>query len=160
MDEAQKSRLFELADLISAVARQVHTAKEGMTENRLSASDIAVMRYIDRNPGTSARAAADATQQISSNFSRALRGLESKGLVHRETDREDARRVRLYPTARAQENLRRLHDIWSDLLDGVMTDDAEIDAMITRLRHIETALAEKALARPVRTDTGGVQEGS
>jgi DNA-binding MarR family transcriptional regulator len=159
VDEDQKSRLFELADLISAVARQVHAAKEGMTETRWSALDIAVMRYIDRNPGTSARAAAEATQQISSNFSRALRGLESKGLVHREADHEDARRVRLYPTARAQANLRQLHDIWSDLLDGVISDEAEIDSMITTLRHIETALAEKALARPARTDAGGHLEG-
>ncbi|WP_434445657.1 MarR family winged helix-turn-helix transcriptional regulator [Lentzea sp. E54] len=156
MDEDQKSRLFELADLIGAVARQIHAAKERMSEDRWSALDIAVMRYIDRNPGTSARAAADATQQISSNFSRALRGLEAKGLVHRETDQEDARRVRLYPTARAQANLRRLHDIWSDLLDGVVSDEDEIDAMIATLRRVETGLAEKALARPARTDTGGL----
>lgn len=51
------------------------------------------MRYVDRNPGTPARAAA-ATQQISSDFSRAVRALERKGLVHREADWEDARRVR------------------------------------------------------------------
>lgn len=154
MDEDQKSRLFELADLIAAVGRQIHAAKEGLSEDRWSALDIAVMRYIDRNPGTSARAAADATQQISSNFSRALRGLESKGLVHRETDQADARRVRLYPTARAQENLQRLRGIWSDLLDGVVSGEDEIDGMIATLRHIETRLAEKALARPVR---GAVQ---
>ncbi|MGW6443463.1 MarR family winged helix-turn-helix transcriptional regulator [Lentzea sp. NPDC055074] len=152
MDEDQKTRLFELADLIAAVGRQIHAAKEGLTEDRWSALDIAVMRYIDRNPGTSARAAADATQQISSNFSRALRGLESKGLVHREADQEDARRVRLYPTARAQANLQRLHGIWSDLLDGVVSDEDEIDGMITTLRHIETRLAEKALARAARGD--------
>ncbi|HUQ54687.1 MarR family winged helix-turn-helix transcriptional regulator [Lentzea sp.] len=154
MDEDQKSRLFELADLITAVGRQIHAAKEGLGEERWSALDVAVMRYIDRNPGTSARAAADATQQISSNFSRALRGLEQKGLVHRETDREDARRVRLYPTARAKENLQRLNDVWSELLDGVVSDDEEADAMIAALRRIETGLAGKALARLGRTDSG------
>ena len=42
------------------------------------------MRFIDRNPGTSASAAAEATQLISSNFSRALRSLEKKDLVRRE----------------------------------------------------------------------------
>ncbi|HEX7303795.1 MarR family winged helix-turn-helix transcriptional regulator [Lentzea sp.] len=147
MDEEQKSRLFELADLIAAVGRQIHAAKEGLREDRWSPLDVAVMRYIDRHPGTSARAAAEATQQISSNFSRALRGLEQKGLVHREADREDARRVRLYPTARAQENLRRLNDVWSDLLDGVLSGEQEADAMIASLRRIEAGLAEKALAR-------------
>ncbi|MFD5830970.1 MarR family winged helix-turn-helix transcriptional regulator [Lentzea sp. NPDC060358] len=151
MDEDQKSRLFELADLIAAVGRQIHASKEGLHETAWTPLDIAVMRYIDRNPGTSARAAAEATQQISSNFSRALRGLEGKGLVHREADREDARRVRLYPTARAQENLRRLHDIWSELLHDVVSDD-DADAMIAALRRIETKLAEKAVAR---TDKGG-----
>ncbi|MFD4640257.1 MarR family winged helix-turn-helix transcriptional regulator [Lentzea sp. NPDC058436] len=144
MDEAQKARLFELADLIGAVGRQIHASKEGMTTESWTALEIAVMRYIDRNPGTSARAAADATQQISSNFSRALRGLERRGFVHRETDQEDARRVRLYPTTRAQENLRRLHDLWSDLLDGVVSDDDEVDAMIGTLRRMETGLAAKA----------------
>lgn len=150
MDEDQKTRLFELADLIAAVGRQIHAAKEGVSEDRWSAVDIAVMRYIDRNPGTSARAAAEATQQISSNFSRALRGLESKGLVHREADQEDARRVRLYPTARAQANLQRLQGIWSELLDGVVSGEDEIEGMIATLRRIETGLAEKALARQAR----------
>lgn len=147
VDEDEKARLFELADLIAAVGRQIHASKEALNRESWTAGDIAVMRYIDRNPGTSARAAAEATQQISSNFSRALRGLENKGLVHREPDPEDARRVRLYPTDRAQENLRRLSDLWSDLLDGVVTDRAEVDATIATLRHIETKLAEKALAR-------------
>ncbi|MET9224491.1 MarR family winged helix-turn-helix transcriptional regulator [Lentzea sp. NPDC003310] len=150
MDEAQKSRLFELADLISAVGRQIQASKEGATKEMWTAGDIAVMRYIDRNPGTSAGAAAEATQQISSNFSRSLRGLERKGLVHREADPQDARRVRLYPTARAQENLRRLHDVWSDLLVDVVSDEDEVDTMITSLRRIETRLAEKAQARSER----------
>jgi DNA-binding MarR family transcriptional regulator len=147
VDEDEKACLFELADLIAAVGRQIHASKEALNEESWSAGDIAVMRYIDRNPGTSARAAAEATQQISSNFSRALRGLENKGLVHREPDPQDARRVRLYPTDRAQENLRRLRDLWSDLLADVVTDPGEVEATITTLRHIETKLAEKALAR-------------
>ncbi|MFD4676967.1 MarR family winged helix-turn-helix transcriptional regulator [Lentzea sp. NPDC058450] len=147
MDEAQKSRLFELADLIAAVGRQIQATKEGVTKEAWSASDIAVMRYVDRNPGTSARAAADATQQTSSNFSRSLRGLEEKGRIRRETDPEDARRVRLYPTARAHENLRRLNDIWSDLLDGIVSDEDEIDAMIALLRRLETGIADKTRAR-------------
>ncbi|MGI5500031.1 MarR family winged helix-turn-helix transcriptional regulator [Lentzea sp. CA-135723] len=147
MDEAQKARLFELADLIAAVGRQIQATKEGVTKEAWSHSDIAVMRYVDRNPGTSARAAADATQQTSSNFSRSLRGLEEKGRVRRETDPEDTRRVRLYPTARAQEHLKRLNDIWSDLLDGLVTDEEEVDAVIALLRRLETGIAEKTRAR-------------
>ncbi|KOV78225.1 MarR family transcriptional regulator [Nocardia sp. NRRL S-836] len=139
--------MFELADLIAAVGRQIHASKEVLHREPMTAVEITAMRFIDRNPGTSARTAAEATQQISSNFSRALRSLEKKGLVHREADAEDARRVRLYPTARAQENLRQLSTIWSDLLDGVVSDQDEVECMISALRRIETKLAEKARAR-------------
>lgn len=109
------------------------------------------MRFIDRNPGTSASAAAEATQLISSNFSRALRGLEKKGLVRRDVDQEDGRRVRRYPTARAHDNLRRLRDVWSRLLDGVVDDSAEIDALNAALRRIEIQLVARARATPTRS---------
>lgn len=156
VDDEQTSRLFELADLILAVGRQIHASKE--FANREFASDSwtplesAVMRFIDRNPGTSARAAAEATQLISSNFSRAVRGLEKKGLVHREPDQDDARRIRLYPTARAHENLRQLREIWSGLLDGIVSDPDEIEAVTSILRRIETRLTAKSLAT---SDTAG-----
>ena len=80
MDDEQASRLFELADLILAVGRQIYASKDIPAEP-WTPLEIAVMRLIDRNPGTSASAAGEATQLISSNFSRALRGLETKGLV-------------------------------------------------------------------------------
>ncbi|ANZ39688.1 MarR family transcriptional regulator [Lentzea guizhouensis] len=152
MDQNQKARLFELADLIAAVGRQIHASKEVLHRDPLTSVEISAMRFIDRNPGTSARVAAEATQQISSNFSRALRSLENKGLVHREADAEDARRVRLYPTARAQDNLRRLSELWSDLLDGAVSDEDEVESMISALRRIEAKLAEKARARLPRSD--------
>ena len=98
------------------------------------------MRFIDRNPGTSASAAAAATQLISSNFSRELRGLETKGLVRRDVDQHDGRRVRLYPTQQAYDNLRRLRDVWSRLLDGIVNDPEEIDTAISTLRRLETEL--------------------
>lgn len=101
------------------------------------------MRYIDRNPGTTASAAAEATQLISSNFSRAVRGLEAAGLVRRDVDRHDARRVRLYPTEKAGENLRRLRAAWSQLLEGTVADDGEVDAAIATLRKIETGLVAR-----------------
>jgi MarR family transcriptional regulator, temperature-dependent positive regulator of motility len=139
MDEEQTSRLFELADLILAVGRHIEASKEAEAESG-TPLEGAVMRYIDRHPGTTARAAADATQLISSNFSRALRGLERMGLVRREVDRHDARRVCLYPTEKAQENLQRLREVWSRLLEETITDSGEIDAAISTLRQIESRL--------------------
>jgi DNA-binding MarR family transcriptional regulator len=143
VDEAQSSRLFELADLILAVGRLIHASKEVPAE-AWTPLESAVMRFIDRNPGATAGAAGEATQLISSNFSRAVRGLEKKGMVRRDVDPHDARRVRLYPTAQAQENLRRLHDVWSRLLDGIVSDPDEIEGVSSTLRRIETELVARA----------------
>ena len=153
MDEAHESRLFELADLILAVGRQIYASKEYAAES-WTPLESAVMRFIDRNPGTSASAAAEATQVISSNFSRALRGLEKKGLVRRDADPDDARRVRLYPTALADDNLRRLRELWSRLLDGIVPEPEQIEAVNSTLRRIETELSAKA-RRGTRQIQGG-----
>ncbi|CAK7285895.1 MarR family winged helix-turn-helix transcriptional regulator [Streptomyces misionensis] len=139
MDEKQKARLFELADLILAVSRHLHAAKADPAE-AWTPLEAAVMRFIDHQPGVTATQAAEATRLISSNFSRALRKLEQKGLVRRETDSEDARRVRLYPTRKAAENLRRLEDVWSGLLAEALPDAAETDATIATLRRVESQL--------------------
>jgi len=143
VDEEQESRLFELADLILALGRQIHAAKEFGAES-WTPLESAVMRFIDRNPGTSASAAAEATQLISSNFSRALRGLEKKGLVRRDVDEHDGRRVRLYPTDRAQDNLRQLRAVWSRLLVEIVPDPDEVEAVNSTLRRIETHLVARA----------------
>jgi MarR family transcriptional regulator, temperature-dependent positive regulator of motility len=142
MIEEQISRLFELADLILAVGRHIEASKE-VEAGSGTPLQGAVMRYIDRHPGTTAGAAAEATQLISSNFSRALGGLEKAGLVRREVDQHDARRVRLYPTEKAQENLQRLREVWSRLLEETVADPDEIDAAISTLRHIETRLVAR-----------------
>jgi MarR family transcriptional regulator, temperature-dependent positive regulator of motility len=139
MDEKQTSRLFELADLILAVGRHIEASKEAEAESG-TPLEGAVMRYIDRHPGTTARAAAEATQLISSNFARAVRRLEKAGLVRRDADEHDARRVRLYPTEKAHENLQRLREVWSLLLEEAIADSDEIDAAISTLRQIETRL--------------------
>ena len=105
--------------------------------------EISVLRFINRNPGTSARAASEATILTSSNFSRVLRGLEERGLVNREADANDARRVSLYPTALATETRRRLGEEWYRLLRGVEDDPAKIDQLIATLQRIESELVSR-----------------
>ncbi len=63
--------------------------------------------------------------------------------MRREVDQDDARRVRLYPTEKAQENLQRLREVWSRLFEETVADPAEIDAAISTLRHIETRLVAR-----------------
>ncbi len=142
MTEERASRLFELADLILAVGRHIEAAKQAEAESGTPLQG-AVMRYVDRHPGTTAGEAAEATQLISSNFSRAVGDLEKAGFVRREVDQLDARRVRLYPTEKAHANLRRLREIWSRMLEETETDPDEIDAAISTLRHIETRLVAR-----------------
>ncbi|GAB2794904.1 MarR family winged helix-turn-helix transcriptional regulator [Streptomyces daliensis] len=158
MDETQKARLFELADLILAISRHLHAAKADAAES-WTPLEAAVMRYIDHQPGATASQAAEATRLISSNFSRALRKLEQKELVRREADPDDARRVRLYPTRKAGENLGYLQDAWSRLLDETVPDAAEADAVITTLRRIESQLLDRtrAAADPARKGQGAAR---
>lgn len=149
MDEDQETRLFELADRILAVGRLIHASKEpAFSGQSWTPLESAVMRVVDREPGITAGAVAQATRLISSNTSRALRGLEAKGLVRREPDPADARRVRLYPTDLAAENLRVLRRIWSGLLGGVGDDPAAIDTTVALLRRIETELGGSSRATP------------
>ena len=143
VDEKQKARLFELADLILAIGRHIHAAKSDPAE-AWTPLEAAVMRFVDHQPGATAGQAAEATRLISSNFSRALRKLEEKGLVRREPDPDDARRVRLYPTPKAGENLRRLEDVWGGLLAEAVPDGAEADDMIVVLRRIEAQLLARS----------------
>ncbi|RPE37373.1 DNA-binding MarR family transcriptional regulator [Streptomyces sp. Ag109_O5-1] len=142
MNEEQTARLFELADLILAVGRHIGASKESEVESG-TPLEGAVMRYIDRHPGTTAGEAAEATQLISSNFARAVRRLEQAGLVRRDADQHDGRRVLLFPTEKAQENLQRLRAVWSRLLEEAVTDSDEIDTVISTLRTIETRLVAR-----------------
>lgn len=139
MDDDQVSRLFDLADLILTVGRQIRSAQDRSID-RCTPVESAVMRFINRSPGTSARAASEATLLPSSNFSRVLRGLEEKGLVRREADHRDARIVRLYPTDRAHEDLRHLRESWSRTLDGILEDPATIECVNAALRQLESGL--------------------
>ncbi|RAG82455.1 MarR family transcriptional regulator [Streptacidiphilus pinicola] len=146
MDDRQSEQLFELADRILAVGRHIDAAKEADAESG-TPIEGAVMRYVDRHPGATVGAAAEATRMISSNVSRAVRGLEQKGLLLRASDPHDARRVRLYPTPKAAENLQRLRDTWTRLLDGTIADPDEIDILIAALRTIETRIVARAQGR-------------
>lgn len=142
MDDDKASRLFDLADLILAVGRQIRSAQDRSIE-MCTPVESAVMRFINQSPGTSARAASEATSLPSSNLSRVLRSLEEKGLVRREVDKRDARCVHLYPTDQAHENLQQLRDSWSRTLDGIVDDPQTIDYVNATLRDIESGLSTR-----------------
>jgi len=138
----EKDRLFELADLVLAIARQINASREYPAE-AWTPVESAAMRFIDRNPGATARQVAEATRTVSSNLSRALRNLEQRGLVRRVSDSHDARRVRVFPTERARENLALLHDVWGRMLEGTVDDGDELESTIQTLRRVESGLSRR-----------------
>jgi DNA-binding MarR family transcriptional regulator len=150
MDGSREVRLFELADVILALGRHIEAAKQ-TEEDGASALHGAVLRHVDRNPGATVGDVAQATRMISSNVSRAIRSLEEAGFLRRVVDERDARRVRLYPTDKAGENLRRLRDAWSRLLDGTVGDDVQIEALTSTLRRIEAELIRSPVDDPRTT---------
>ena len=137
-----ESRLADLADAVVGVVRQLRLPSDPAFVE-CTAVEISVMRVINRHPGASAREVSEATLLASSNFSRVLRGLEVKGLISRDVDRRDARVVRLFPTERARESTEALRETWSETLGGIVEDPAELDLVVTTLRHIEDELISR-----------------
>lgn len=140
-DRHTDDRMADLADLILALARTISTeAHMDAQVVELTATEVNVMRFVDRHPGASPTAVAAATGLQRSNLSRALRALESKGLVERSVGGDDARHARLHPTRRAEANLRRLRENWSRLLGDAGADRRNLDAALTLLAELEAGL--------------------
>jgi DNA-binding MarR family transcriptional regulator len=147
--EDDAAHLSDLAELILAIARLIQSAGD-QTFPTGTPIEISVLRFINHHPGTSARAASEATLLTSSNFSRVLRGLEERGFVNRTADANDARRVRLYPTALATETRRRLGEEWYRLLRGIEADPAKIDHLLATLQRIEGELVSRRRQKSAR----------
>ncbi len=141
-DRHTDARLADLADLVLAIARAI-TTDVGLDPEHvdLTATEINVMRYVDRHPGVSPTSVAAATGLQRSNLSRALRDLEAKGMVERTPDASDGRQMRLEPTARAAANLERLRTNWSRILESVDVDRSNLDAALALLAELDAGLA-------------------
>lgn len=143
MTNVDPAVLVEIAELSLRVGRAVEPhgpdGVAGVTP--LTGTEAAVMRWIHRNPGTSAAAGAVGTDLQRSNFSAALRSLEEKGMVSRTPDPDDARSIRLSATPTAEIGIKRLHDFWVGRLGTALRDSgAEISA--ADLQTVERVLTE------------------
>ncbi len=99
------------------------------------------MRFLNQNPGATARKAAYACRLPSSNFSRVLKGLVAKGLLERKSDDRDARIIHLYPTSLARKNAMRMREAWSEVLRGAALDQETLSVVTRALGRIEAHLA-------------------
>lgn len=140
MIEGDAYKLHELADLVHAVARQL-PAPDNLEPGPCTPVEISVMRFVGRNPGSSAREVANACRLPSSNFSRVLKGLVAKGLLERKSDERDARIIRLHPTVLAKKNAKRMREAWSEALHGAALDHGTLTKVTRALGRIEAHLA-------------------
>lgn len=141
MSDDRHSEWADLADVVLALARAITTdAHRDPLVVDLTATEINVMRYVDRHPGTSPTAVAVATGLQRSNLSRAIRDLEAKGMIARTADASDGRQARLEPTERAAANLARLRANWSRLLGSAGADGDKLQAALALLEQLEVGL--------------------
>ncbi|NVN49440.1 MarR family winged helix-turn-helix transcriptional regulator [Mycolicibacterium hippocampi] len=142
--QPRAEQLADLADVVMAVARAVRaraSAEPAVVE--LSATEITVLRYLDHHPDVGPSVVAAATGLQRSNLSRALRDLETKGLVRRSADPTDSRGAVLRSTELAAENLSRLRAIWARLLDDAIDssgDKHDVASALALLRAVERGL--------------------
>ncbi|QUR67786.1 MarR family winged helix-turn-helix transcriptional regulator [Mycobacterium spongiae] len=138
------ARLADLADLVLTLGRAVRTQAAGDSSLvELSLTEVTVMHYIDHHAGVSPSAVAAATGLQRTNLSRALRGLEAKGMVERTADPTDNRQALLTGTPKAAENLTRVRAAWARLLGNALEasgQEHDIASALGLLRALERGL--------------------
>lgn len=148
-DDGRAHDLAELADLVLAVARalQARPSIDGVVP--LTPTEAAVLRHLDRRPGDSPSAVADALGLQRSNLSTALRTLETKGLVERAHGR-DGRSVAVRPTALAEESVARLRNHWAAVLGEVAPDTDRLRAAVDVLAQADAVLHRRPVGEPAQ----------
>ncbi|KQQ28916.1 MarR family winged helix-turn-helix transcriptional regulator [Frondihabitans sp. Leaf304] len=143
----------EIADRILVIARELQT--HGLPDDviHLVGSEQNVIRFIHRNPGSSPSAVAAGTGLQRSNLSSALRALEAHGLVERRADPDDARRIQLWHTVKADANLARLQDGRAETMlsavaaaDGSHPTAADVERTLAVLDLVEEGIAHQRQA--------------
>jgi DNA-binding MarR family transcriptional regulator len=144
-DRHVDAQYADLADLILALARVI--SAEAHSDPQivdLTHTEINVMRFVDRHPGTSPSTVAASTGLQRSNLSRALRDLMAKGMIEKTAAASDGRQAQLHPTRRAEDNLKRLRATWSRLLSAADADTGNLAASLTMLTQLEAGLNARA----------------
>lgn len=141
MREGESELFADLTEVILRVARELtHREHRDKGSISLTPANGNIMRYIDRNPGTTPSEVADATGVFRSNLSASLRELEKIGFVERRADPADGRGVRLYSTDSAARNLAEIRKVWRESaqiaaegLDGIHEAISLLEMMAARL---------------------------
>jgi len=136
--------LAELADVVLRISREVDPNGARVLDIvPLTGTEALVMRWVDRNPGSTPSAVAEATALKRSNLSVALGSLVAKGMVERRPDPEDARTVQLFSTELAGQSIARLHAHWAALLRAALAGDEDgVEAAFALLTRVDANLRD------------------
>lgn len=134
-----------LHDLAWVLPRSVDAEVETELE-ALPPSEVEVMRLLVRHPGLSVRGVAEELGLQPSNVSTTVRSLVTRGLLERQSDRNDGRVTRLLPTDEASRGRRIREEEWGRRLRSHMS---ELSGEQVRVL-LEAAPALRALAAELR----------
>lgn len=145
-------RRADLIELVLRVAREIRAADADDSLIHLLPSQGAVMRFIDRNQGTTPSEVAAGTGLRRSNVSPILRQLEALGMVERRPVGRDGRAVQLYSTPLAVSNLAAVRAQWAERVDAALGADgfADVDTAVDVLRALEAGLIRHRSTGPER----------
>ncbi|SDQ21173.1 DNA-binding transcriptional regulator, MarR family [Curtobacterium sp. UNCCL20] len=143
MESAASDSLFaELADVLLRISREIDpNGARAIDIPPLTGTEALVMRWVDRNPGSTPSSVADAIALQRSNLSVALGSLVKKGMVERRPDPEDARTVQLFSTELAKRSVEKLHTHWAGMLRQALgADEGDLVRTISVLTRIDDGL--------------------
>jgi DNA-binding MarR family transcriptional regulator len=132
----------DLADLVLTLARDIRgPGYSDRTIVPLTDAECTVMRFVDRNPGSTLGTVAVATGFQRSNLSTLVSSLAGRGLVEKRASASDARVVELHPTPAAGENLERLRAEWSAVLEDAVAHSSATAPSAAALEQASAVLS-------------------
>jgi DNA-binding MarR family transcriptional regulator len=152
LGSAAEESWADLADLALIISRELQY--RGYTDTRavgLTQSEGIVMRYLLQGDPAAPSQIAAATGIQRTNLSTTLRGLEQKGLIHRQRNQGDGRTVTVSPTHRGRSNYALVRHEWATAIsDAAGRDDTHLDAALILLATIKDGLVTTRPQTPSR----------
>jgi DNA-binding MarR family transcriptional regulator len=142
LSAADERRWTELADLALVISREIQY--HGYTDERalsLTPSEGMVMRHLLKSGPVAPNEIAAATGLQRTNLSTTLRGLEQNGLIQREANPSDGRRVTVSPTDRGRSNYALVRHEWAaEVAEAAGHDTTHLDAAVSLLSEVKDGL--------------------
>jgi DNA-binding MarR family transcriptional regulator len=141
---ADEERWADLADLALIISREIQY--RGYTDERallLTQPEGMVMRYLLQGDPAAPSQIAAATGLQRTNLSATLRGLEQRGLVQRQADPSDGRRVTVSPTDHGRSNYALVRHEWATAAaEAAGHDTTHLDAALALLTAVKDGLTK------------------